>query len=72
MCLERSLWGRRLQGRYKFPLFSTEENGKLRINIWVAYREDLWSKQNLNKMHPGVYAIVREPEEFIAENAESQ
>lgn len=43
----------------------------MRINngLWLAYREDLWSKQNLNKKPSGIYTIVREPEELVAENA---
>lgn len=54
--------------------FGAEENGKLRINngLWVACREDLRSKQNLNKVPSGDYSIVREIEELVAENAESQ
>lgn len=51
-----------------------EENRKLRINngLWVACREDLRSKQNLNKIPSGDYAILKEIEELVAENAESQ
>ena len=54
--------------------FGAEENGNLRINngLWVACREDLRSKQNLNKIPSGDYAIVTETEELVAENAESQ
>lgn len=58
----------------KVQEFSPEENGTLRMNngIWVAYREDLWSQQDLNKIPPGGYAIVRESEELVAENSVSQ
>lgn len=48
--------------------FSAEENGKLRMNngLWVAYREDLGSKKNFNKIPPGIDAIARKPEELVA------
>ena len=53
--------------------FSAEENGKVRMNngLWVDCREGLRSRWNLNKI-PSGYAIVREMEQSVARNVESQ
>ena len=52
---------------------SAEENGKGRMNkeLWVDCR-GLRSRWKLNKIPSEGYAIVREMEESVARNAESQ
>lgn len=53
---------------------SAEENGKVRMNngLWVEGGEGLRSRWNLDKIPSGGYATVREMEESVARNAESQ